>query len=444
MPLEIAIPKGLRKLMRFGSGVGIEIGSKDLEVVVARVRPASVRVLGRLTIRGFAERPAAEWGAEYAAFLKSAGASHLSATALLPRREVIVRQVALPGVAGKDMDGAIRLQLDSLHPYGEDEVAWGWSPAGQGAAMVGIARRSTVDRYAQLFAEAGVLASSFTFTAAALHAAIRLNGAARDAGFVALGYAAPGVVEVYGESPARAIFSAQFEMAAERAAALALSELRLAPGAIPLKIEEALPESTLAPGANPAEDGLSRNALAYATALAGACPRLAPAANVLPPEYRGFSSRAAFVPTLALAVLLAAVLGGAAAWSRMTERRYLAQVRAEIAKLQPQQQRAAALGRNAEHARARTQWLDRYRAHTRQDLDMLSDLTRMIEPPAWTNTIGITRDSVRLDGEAPQAAALWKILDGSRLFKNSKLESTQPAGAAGERYIISAAREAGK
>jgi Tfp pilus assembly protein PilN len=301
-----------------------------------------------------------------------------------------------------------------------------------------------VDGYARLFEEAGVMASSFTFTAAALHAAIRLNGAARGSGFVALGYAGPGVVEVYGESPARPVFSAEFEMPPERAAALALSELRLPPGAVPMKLDEALPQCTSPPGPNPAEDGLSRNALAYATALAGACSRLAPSANLLPPEYRRFSSRTAFVPTVVLAALLAAVLGGAAAWSRIAERQYLAQVRAEIASLQPLQQRAAALQRNAERARARTQWLDQYRAQTRQDLDLLNDLTRMIEPPAWTSSVGITRDSVRLQGEAPQAAALWKILDSSGLFKNSRLDSNQPAGAGGESFSISATREGGK
>ena len=177
MPFQIPISKDLRKLLAFGSGVGIEIGATDLEVAAVRVRPTRIRVLGRVTIRNFAGRPAAEWGAEYARFLKSLGAGHMSATVLLPRREAIVRQLALPGVARKDMEGAIRFQLDSLHPYGEDEVSWGWSRLAYGAVLVGIVRRATVEQYVQLFTEAGVAVCSFTFSAAAVHAAIRLNGA---------------------------------------------------------------------------------------------------------------------------------------------------------------------------------------------------------------------------------------------------------------------------
>ena len=51
----------------------------------------------------------------------------MSATVLLPRREVIVRQVTLPRVAVSDKEGAIRFQLDTLHPYRDAEVCWGWS-----------------------------------------------------------------------------------------------------------------------------------------------------------------------------------------------------------------------------------------------------------------------------------------------------------------------------
>ena len=70
------IPRELRKLLAFGTGIGIEAASSDLEVVAARVRPNGVQVAGHLVIRNFAGRPAAEWGAEYGQFLKSLAMSH--------------------------------------------------------------------------------------------------------------------------------------------------------------------------------------------------------------------------------------------------------------------------------------------------------------------------------------------------------------------------------
>ncbi len=416
------LPREFRKWMAFGTGVGVEIGATDLEVVAARVRPTGVSVAGHRLIRDFASRPAAEWGVEYAQFLKSLGMSHVSATVLLPRREVIVRPVALAGVQPREMENALRFQLDTLHPYGDDSVAWGWSPAGPGAALVGIVRQETVDNYVQLFLSAGVAVCSFTFSAAAVHAAIRLNGHAVSDGFVALSRTATGAVAVYGESPSRPVFSAEFDLPEPRAAVLALSELRLEPGTEPRKLQDVLPK----PAVNPVENDLSRNALPYATALAGACPRLAPSANVLPEEFRKSSSRMLFVPTIVLGSLLVLLAVGVALYSKYSDKRYLDSIHAEIDKLRPRQVRADSLQKAIDDTVARTRLLDQVRGRTHQDLDALNDLTRLLEPPTWTKSIEITRDSVRIMGESPQATSLVKILDSSQFFKNTTLEMTQP------------------
>jgi Tfp pilus assembly protein PilN len=439
MPVDFPIAKDLRKLLAFGSGVGLEIGAKDLEVVVTRVRPNKIQVLGRLTVEDYATRPAAEWGAQYTRFLKASGAERLSATVLLPRREVIVRQISLPGVAAKDIEGAIRFQLDSLHPYGEDEVVWGWSPLAYGGVLVGIVPRSIVQRYVALFNEAGVAARSFTFSAAAVHSAIRFNGAGLAGGFVALSRSATGAVEVYGESPSRPLFSAEFELVPERATMLALSELRLAPDTAPKTLEEMLP----APVVNPIENDLSRNALPYATALSGACPRFAPAANLLPPEHRRFNSRAVFVPTMVLAALLLLVAGSMAVYASWSEKQYLKQIDSQIAALEPLYKRADFLDKETAHTRARAQLLDQFRKQTRTDLDALNELTRLLEPPAWSNNIDLARDTVRISGEAPQTAPLLKILDASPFFEKTEIQMSAPR-ASGETFQIRTNRRRGK
>jgi Tfp pilus assembly protein PilN len=441
MPKTNEISKDLRKLLAFGSGVGIEIRGNDLEMVVTRVRPGKVSVLGRLVIENYAERPAAEWGAEYATFLKGVGASRLSATVLLPRREVIVRHIALPGVAEKDIEGAIRFQIDTLHPYGEEEVVWGWSPLAYGAVLVGIARRELVERYNTLFVEAGIAVAGFTFSAAAVHAAIRLNGMP-DAGegFVALSRTASGAVEVYGESPARPVYSAEFNFPPQRATGIALSELRLPPDTAPKPLEEVLPKPLL----NPVENDLSRNALPYATALAGACPRLAPAANVLPPEYRRSNSRAVFIPTAILGGLVVLTAGAMLIYSAWSERQYVRRINQEIARLEPQRRQAEAMERQANLLRARAVLLDNFRAQTRKDLDAFNELTRLIDPPAWTNTVDINRDNIRLGGEAPQAAPLVSKLDSSPLFERTEVLSVMRGASAQEGFQIRVNRRAGK
>jgi hypothetical protein len=441
MPQQIPILKDLRKLLAFGSGVGIEIGATDLTVVAARVRPNGVRVTGRLVIENYASRPAAEWGAEYASFLKAAGLQRNSATVLLPRREVIVRHVALPGVARKDLESALRFQLDSLHPYGEDEIVWAWSPLTFGNVLVGIVRRQSVERYAAIFDEAGIPISSFTFSAAAMHAAIRINTAATQPaeGFVVLGPAESGGVEIYGESPARPVYSVESEIAPSRAAALAMSELRLAPGTEPKTFEDVLPR----PEINPVENDLSRNARPYATALAGACPRLAPAANLLPREHRRQNSRAVFIPSIALASIALLIGGAMAAYASWSEKRYLQDIQAEIARLEPARKKAESLDKQAQQARMRALLLDDFRHQTRRDLDALNEITRLVEPPAWTNNLQLSRAAVRLGGDTPQTSALVKILDSSPYFERTTILASNP-GPKGEGFQIQTNRRSGK
>jgi Tfp pilus assembly protein PilN len=404
-----------RRLLAFGSGVGIEIHGKDLHVVVTRVRPTGVRVLGYCAIANFTGRPASEWGSLYAKFLKGLGAAHLSATVLIPRDQVIVRQLTLPGVKANDMEGAIRFQLDTLHPYGEEDVEWGWSPLPGDAALVGIMRREAMERYATLFAEAGVPVHSFTFSAAAIHTAIQLNATEPPEAFVAVGRSEDGEVEIYGQSPARPVFSAQFDMPAERAAVLAASELRVETSPKPMPLAGVLP----APRLNPVENDLARNALPYAAALAGSCPMVASAANLLPVSRRVSTSRTLFIPTMALAAILALVAGGMLVWSAIDRRQYLKRLEAETERLKPQDRKAAALDRQFEAVRARIRQLDEFRGRTRADLDALNELTRLLAPPVWTNGIDLTRENVTLSGEAPQASGLIKIIDASPFFENS-------------------------
>ena len=429
---------GLLQWLAFGTGAGIQVSGDDLEVAVARVRPTGIHVLGRTTIPRFRERPAAVWGAEYSAFLKKLGAGYLSATVLLPRPETVVRLVPMRGVAPKDIEAALAFQLDTLNPYGDEEVLTGWMPLGDGNVLAGVVRRETIDRYLELFAAAGISAASFTFAAAAVHAAIRL-GAPPPAAFLALGRAASGATLVYGESPARPAFWAEFELPPERAAALAAPELRLEPDIAPLTLESLLP----APQANPVENDLSRNPLPYAVALAGACPHFWSAANLLPPERRTASSRAILIPTAICAAALLLVLGATLAWPSFDHRRYLQSLGGEISSLEPLARRAAMLDRQIDRDRARARLLDEFRSHTRADMDVLNELSRLLPPPVWTTQLELSRDSVAVSGEADQAAPLIKVLDASPFFRNSEFNGISKVQNA-ETFRLRTQRRPGK
>jgi hypothetical protein len=429
----------LRKWAAFGTGAGIEIGATDLHVSIVRVRPSGTQVLGETTIANFRERPASEWGTEYSTFLRKHGAAYVAATVLLPRSEVIVRQVHMAGVSDKDLPSAIQYQIDGLHPYAEEDAAYDWVRIpGTPVVMAGIARRDVIESYSALFAEAGVKVQSFTFSASVIYSAVRMISDPQTESFFAI-YPSDGEsggLEVYGESPARPIFSAAFENQAGRIPALAAAELRIAPETEPLALHQLLPVPRSAP-----EDA---RALPYATAMASACPRLALKTNLLPAESRSSSSRAMFIPTAVLATLLVLAVGALAAHGTFEDRRYLGALQSEMAKLQPIATKVEALDKQSAEMRARTALLDGFRGRSKADMDAIGELTRIVPPPGWVSSLELTRDAVTLAGETEQAAALLKAIEESPHFAKSEFIVGITRAGGNEAFRIRAERQAAR
>jgi len=370
---------------------------------------------------------------------------------MLPREDVIVRQLALPGVSDRDVSAALNYQIDSLHPYAEEDAVYGWARLRKTPViLVGITRHAVLDRYCTLFNEAGVKVSAFTFSAAVMYAALRLYTVPRGDGFLAISPQRRedrdgdgeldgelDTYEVYGESPSRPLFSAGLEMPEQRARVLALSELRLSPDTEPVSIEAILPT----PLAAPAGEDLSRTTLLYATALAGACPRLSQPVNLLPETQRAVRSRWLYVPTIALASILLLILGALGMSGAYENRRYLATLEQEKRRIEPRAKQAAALEREIAVMRNRAQTLDNFRARSKDDMDALNELTRTLAPPTWLNGLQLTRTQLSITGETDQSTPLLKALDGTRQFKRSEFTLPLSRLASGESFSIRASRE---
>jgi Tfp pilus assembly protein PilN len=429
------IPASIRKLFALGSGVGIEIsgprGAETLRVSAVRVRPTGARVMGGFSIENAAQQPAAEWGQAYSGFVKKLGLKHIIATVMLPREDVILRQVSVPGVSDKDLGAAIGFQMDGLHPYAEEDVVSSWARLpGTSVVLVAIARRAALERYSAWFAEAGIKVGSFTCAPAAIYSARRLFASAPPPSVLAL-EEINGRVELYGESPSHPLFSAAFDAAPERAVALACAELRLDP-----VVYSTTRSFHALLGAEPA--------LPFAAALASACPRLFLPINLLPVELRASSSRALWIPTAVaggLALMAAAAL---AAYPSFEDGRYLRSLHAEIAKVTPQAMMAARLDKEIDVTRKRTEALDDVRKRTKADIDILGEMTKVLPPPIWLNTLEVNRKQVNIAGETDQAAPLLKQIDASPFFEQSQFSMQPMRTQTGEAFRIRTMREAGR
>jgi hypothetical protein len=433
-----------RKWLAIGTGVGIEILAQELHVTIARVRPNGIAVLGSATVTDYRNRPAAEWGAELTTFLKQIGAAHIAANVLLPRRDVVVRQISMPGVKDEDLQSAVALQIDSLHPYGEDEAVHAFSRIGKtNFVLVGITRREVLDRFTNLFAEAGVKVAAFTFSAASLYSALRMH-ATPPKEFVAIHQGAD-EFEIYGESEAKPIFSTGFATASNKAVSFAASELRLPPDTQPIVLHTLVPKpAVFPPNHDPNSATFEQRVLPYATALAGACPWLSLNANLLPPELRKGSSRIRLIPSFALGTILLLMLGSIAAYSSFENNRYLKVLQGEIRKLEPSARKLDSLDKKIAEDRSRAQYLEDYKKRSREDLDVLNELTKIVAPPGYLQTLEVRRNQITISGEVDAAANLVKQIDSSPLFEGTEFTMAPTRVASGEVFGIRANREAPK
>jgi Tfp pilus assembly protein PilN len=410
---------GLRRVLAWGAGVGIQPVGNDLYVVVSRLRPSGVTVAGSTRIVNFTDRPSTEWGAELSAFLRKHGVAHVGAVLLLPRGHVTVRAVPMAGVADADLASAVMFQVDALHPYDETDAVYSWArlpgrEAGREEVLVGVAQASVVADLSARFAEAGVKLGSISFSAAAFHTGARLYRTPPE-GFLA---AAPSADswELYGESAARPVFTSSYD-STERMLAMARADLRIPADTELVGIERLLPAPTGAP------EGfeLRANALPYAASLASAAPRLALQANLLPEAQRAGGSAWMYAPTAVLGGLLVIAGGLLAAQNSFQDTQYLKQLNVEIATLEKQAQRAQKLDADAADLRARVALLDGFRRRSSADAEVLREITALIPAPAWVSTLNMNRTGVNLNGESDQAAGLVETLDKSPLFANTAL-----------------------
>ena len=126
----------------------------------------------------------------------------------------------------------------------------------------------------------------------------------------------------------------------------------------------------------------------------------------------------------ALAILLLLVAGVVYAvqgpWQREA---YLKTLNAEITKLEPAARRSKQLDKDMADAMSRIRQVDAFRSRSKADLDVLNELSRVLPPPIYLDSLEVKRTEVFVSGEAESAAGLLKEIDASPLFKQSAFVS---------------------
>src|SRR5580658_6444303 len=168
-------------MLTWKTAIGIAVrnespdGAAELEFVCLKRGLNGVSEGGRMTLSDFRSLRPAEAGAAYREFLRSQGLSAANAVVALPRRDVLLRTLALPAEAARTLDKAVEYQVDGLHPFEEGGVDYAYSIIG-GAEAAGslhvavvMVEKGIAASYYDWFAQAGIPVSGFTTSAAVLY-----------------------------------------------------------------------------------------------------------------------------------------------------------------------------------------------------------------------------------------------------------------------------------
>lgn len=457
--------------MYLGTSIGIAVRENHLDVVCLRGRWRNLTVTGFLRIEDYLTRPVAEIAQQYQRFRKENHALATSALVVLPRGAGLVRTLELPAEVGPELAGAVAYQVDSLHPFEEGSVYFDYAvlpqppaqnsgngagiPAdGQGGRLrvaVVLVEKNTLDGLYDWLCRAGMDVAGFTLSTAALYQV--LNGAAREPGgrrplvlldrrgqsLEILGVAADGAFyskEVAADAPLR------------REVDFCSAELRLKPEETPLllwtgdadgaQLPEAvsgnarLEEGLLAvlPEVQTAEFRLREHLVAYAAALPGVERRLPgmlqPAGlrwNLLPPEKRIYRSHWAHVAACALAAF-ALALGaawGATGW--VQDRLYASWLNSETNKLAPRVQYLERLDSRQRAVLSKLELLERQRQDIPRKLEAWRELTRLIPPTAWLQSLQFSDNQVTAMGQAESASAILQSISQSVHFQQPEFST---------------------
>jgi hypothetical protein len=147
------------------------------------------------------------------------------------------------------------------------------------------------------------------------------------------------------------------------------------------------------------------------------------------------------IPSAALGLLLLVGAGALIGYPAIEDRRYMRELNAEIDRVEPQARKVDFLNREIDTARRRAIILDQFRGRTRQDLDVLGELTKLLAPPAWVSSLELNRNAVVVGGEIEQAAPLLKLIDASPLFAGSEFTVPPVRIPKGEAFRVRSRRE---
>ena len=453
--------------------LGVSFGNDALHLSLLSHHWKRLRTVDWQTIDRFDRMSSAERRRQVQSFLKRNEVNHCSVVLSLPRREVLVRELGLPLEAQDNLAKVVEYQMVNLLPSEEQAVSYDYLVVQEASnpprlrATLFVILRSTLERYVDLCRELGLSLDRIIPRAVALADYVRAAAPKAKSTATLIALLAPSDGELVGLVQGQLRLCKEFQMGAlglgevlenevdlfrgearlpeetpvelflaGEGEALSETDGRLRPQAVPL------PEASGVHRAGPTDREAAIDWSALAAAFSGFKRKGALDVNLLPVEQRAQKPRWEMLPTYGLLavnglLLLALLFRGPVQQGSFSE-----ELSRERERLEPAVTAFRKLEAEADHWRNRARLLSRHRHRNEALLSALADLSLILPEDSMVSLFNLNDGVIRIQGTSGQAAALPKILEDSRYFKEVELVSAITRNAQGrETYRIQARLE---
>lgn len=374
----------------------------------------------------------------------------------LPRRSVVLRMLQFPQAVQKNLPNIIEYQVENFEPIDREGLAYAhqWvnrrGADGKLDVLLAMARRDEVGRVQKLLGELGVRARAIVCESLGLARLIQLNEAvaARENNFL--------VRADENEFELIAVFSGkiqsakrfEFQDVRSRSELMALeldrarAELRVdenhvhnvfvtGPNAEAALVELRSQASHLplhllrTPGliqSRMSQAEFQRFASTLGTAI-NAMTKEGLATNLMDHGEVVSQPRWVWVPTGALCGIALLLLGASAVRPYVQQERFLKDLNAEIARLQPQVRQVERLEAESDEWQKKASVLEGLQGKDVRNLEALRELSEILPETTWINEFTFRGDTVEISGFSENATALVPLLEQSTVFQDVALAS---------------------
>jgi len=459
------------------TSIGIEIGSEDMTLAALKGNFSGGTITHFLYLPDYQNRDAEELRQEIQFFLKNNVLGKDNIVVGIPRREVLLRHLDLPGEVTDNLKQVIQYQVQSFEPTDEDSYYYDYALLGRtqknkrASILLAMVRKSLLDDYLQRLFDLGIQPAAVTCSSVALANMFLYNHKSTQGKTFVLAHAAPASLEllilhngipVYTHEVLKEEHQSWKDLilkeTSEGASRIRLGEESAIEafilsgedsGSACAELKESIDECTLLKDTVAVKSDeqtapcLQKAAGTIGLAFTGMIRRPSIKINLIPTAFRFRQTRWAYVSAAVLGLIVIALLAGLFVHKQIQGRTLAQELDREISTHKDSVQKVLDLREESEELAEKIDYIENLYRKQDMNLEVLDELTQLLPIDTYLFSYTYRDGKISIGGYSNSASDLILMLESSPLLRDvgQRGSTTRDQRTGKERFQLEATLE---